>query len=339
MKTLTHWAFALTAAMVMFTTGCGKTDGGADATPQPGTTTTTASKPAGESKGVIAISVLTLTNPFFKVIADNVEAEAAKNGYEVLVTSGEFDVAKQKAQVEDFIVKQVKAIILCPCDSNAIGPAVSKANEAGIPVFTVDIQSTASEGKVVCHIAADNYLGGKQAGEAMVGALGEAGGKCVILDYQQAESCVLRVKGFREVIDAHNAGKESGKIDIVMQLPGEGKKDKGFQATEDAIQAHPDLAAIFAINDPSGLGAYAALEKAGKQAQVKIVAFDGQLDGKQAIKDGKIVADPVQFPDRMGQETVKMIIKYLDGEEVPKVYLIPTELYTKEIADKDPELK
>src|SRR5213592_120063 len=79
-------------------------------------------------KGVIGLSVLTLTNPFFKAIADKMTEEAAKNGYGVTVVSGEFDVARQQTQVKDFIVSRVAAIVLTPCDSKAIGPAIQEAN-------------------------------------------------------------------------------------------------------------------------------------------------------------------------------------------------------------------
>ena len=41
-----------------------------------------------KKRGTIGISVLTLGNPFFKVIADNVTSEAAKHGYEVIVVDG-----------------------------------------------------------------------------------------------------------------------------------------------------------------------------------------------------------------------------------------------------------
>jgi ribose transport system substrate-binding protein len=96
---------------------------------------------------------------------------------------------------------------------------------------------------------------------------------------------------------------------------------------------------VFAINDPSGLGAYTALEQAGKTEQVTIVAFDGHKEGKQAIKDGKFFADPIQFPDRMGILTMENILKYLKGEEFEKLTLLPTALYRKANADKDPELE
>ncbi len=295
--------------------------------------------PTTEKKGLVGVSVLTLSNPFFKVIGDNITAELAKAGYETQVVAGEFDVSKQRDQVNDFIAKKAAAIVLCPCNSKGIGEVIQLANQAGIPVFTADIACLAEGAKVVSHIATDNKGGGRQAAEAMIEALGEAGGKVVILSYKDAESCLLRVEGFREVIDNHNASRESGKVEIVAELPGDGKKDMGFKAAEDALQAHGDLAGIFAINDPSALGARAALEKAGKADQIKIVAFDGQPEGKQAIKEGKIYADPVQYPDRIGIMTAQSIIKHLEGEEIKPEQLIPTGLYRQADALKDPELQ
>lgn len=286
-----------------------------------------------QKKGTIGLSVLTLTNPFFKEIADKMTEEAAKHGYAVSVVSGEFDVARQQNQVKDFIVQKVAVIVLTPCDSKAIGPAIQEANAAGIPVFTADIACLSPDAKVISHIATDNYGGGKEAAKAMIEALGEQGGKVGILHHKLVESCILRVNGFREVIEKHPA------IKIVAELPGGGVKDQGYKAAEDMVQAHPDLAGIFAINDPTALGARAAIEKAGKANQIKLVAFDGQPEGKQAIKEGKIYADPIQFPDRIGIETVRTIVKHFSGEAVPPQILIPTALYRKADADEDPTLK
>lgn len=319
-------------------TGCGGSENTATSTP--GAASVSTAKPAETKvKGTIGVSVLTLTNPFFKVIADAITEEAKKSGYDVIVTSGEFDVARQQNQVKDFIVKKVSAIVLCPCDSRSIGPAIQEANSSGIPVFTADIACLAPGAKVVSHIATDNYGGGKQAATTLIEAVGEAGGKVLILDFKQAESCIMRVKGFKEVIEAYNKEHSKGKLTIVAELPGDGKKDQGFKCAEDALQSHPDLAAIFAINDPSALGARAALEKAGKAGQIKIVAFDGQPEGKQAIKEGKIYADPVQYPDRIGKMTVATIMKYFAGEDVPAEQLIPTGIYRQADGMKDPELK
>ena len=285
---------------------------------------------------VIGVSLLTLTNPFFVELGNAIKDEAAKNGMKVILTAGEFDVAKQKNQVGDFIVKRVAAIVLCPCDSKAIGTSIVEANKAGIPVFTADIAALAPDAKVVSHVATDNYGGGKEAAIAIIEAL-SGSGKVAILDHPEVESVMLRTKGFEEAIAKHNAAGK-GKIEIVTKLPGGGAKDRSFKAAEDILQAHPDLNGIFAINDPSALGAVAALEKAGRQGKVKIVGFDGMPEGKQAIKDGKIYADPIQFPDRIGRQTVQAIVKYRKGDEVPPTVLIPTALYRQADAAKDPAL-
>ena len=264
----------------------------------------------GEPRGTIGVSLLTLDNPFFKVLGDSVRAEASKRGYKALVVSGDKDVAKQSNQIKDFIVKKVSAIVLSPCDSKSIIPVIQEANAAGIPVFTVDIPCNEPGVDIVTQVATDNFSGGKEAATAMIEALGDGGGEIAVLHFKQVESCILRVNGFREVIDAHNASGKA-KIEIVAELESGGAKDIGFKATEDALQANPNLRGVFAINDPAALGARAALEKAGK-TRVLIVGFDGQPEGRQAIKDGKIYADPIEFPDKMGVQVVDAIICHSD---------------------------
>ena len=123
------------------------------------------------SKGTIGVSLLTLDNPFFKVIGDNITAEGKKRGYEMMVVSGDKDVAKQSNQIKDFIVKKVSAIVLSPCDSKSIIPVIQEANDAAIPVFTVDIPCNEPGVKLATQIATDNYGGGKEAGRAMIEAL------------------------------------------------------------------------------------------------------------------------------------------------------------------------
>ena len=293
---------------------------------------------AGKSKGIIAYTPQTLSNPFFGVIGDHIRAEAEQNGYEVLIVDPDYDVKKQSDQFDDFIAKNVTAIVLVPCDRLSVGSAVQAANKAGIPVFTVDAKCAAEGVKIEGHVGTDNFQGGELAGKAMIDALGEKGGKVLILDLKRAHSCVLRVEGFKKVINAHNK-EATGKIEVVAELDGNGDRTKGYQSTADALQAHSDLDAIFAINDPSALGAYTAVKEAKREDKIKIIGFDGQLDGKQAIKEGKIYGDPIQHPDKMGKLIVQLIVKYQAGEEIQPETLIPATLYTKAEADQDPDLK
>lgn len=294
--------------------------------------------PAKATKGTLAISILSSQNPFFNVIAKTFQEDAEAAGYKVIVVSGDEDQEKQHKQVKDFLVQKVRAIVLCPCDCRAVGTAIREANAAGVPVFTADLGCLDETAKVVCHVATDNYSGGELAAVAMTEALGDAGGKIALLNYDEAESCILRVKGFQaKLAELNKAGKSP--ITIVMTLPCGGNREKGFNAAQNALTTHPDLAGIFAINDPAALGAAAAVDIAKKAAQVKIIGFDGQPDGKKAIRDGILYADPVQYPDRIARKTFETIQQYLAGEKTEKQFLIPTGLYRKKDGEADKSLK
>ncbi|HOP06707.1 MAG TPA: substrate-binding domain-containing protein [candidate division Zixibacteria bacterium] len=268
----------------------------------------------------IGVSLLTRTHPFYQDLEEGLKAAADSAGFELLVTAGEFDVAKQKDQVQDFIVQKVNAIVVSPCDSKSIGTAIQAANEAGIPVFTADIACLAEGAKVISHCASDNYEGGKLAAQAVAEAIGNSG-KVAIIDHPEVESVIQRVKGFEDEMAAHEG------IEIVAKLTGHGVKDQAFRTAEDVLQAHPDVTAFFGINDDSALGVLAAVEKAGKAGKVKIIGFDAVPEARKAIKEGKIYADVIQQPKLIGQTTIESIKTYLSGGEVSPTVLIPCGLF------------
>ena len=336
MRTKSPFLSVLLAAALVLAAGCDGDSSGTSGTTGPAAGASGGGPSSGGGKVTVGVSLLTLTNPFFKDMGDAMREEGKKHGYEVVITSADMDPAKQRDQVKDFIVNRVSAIVLTPADSRAVGTSIVEANQAGIPVFTADIASLAPEAKVASHVATDNYGGGREAAKAVIEALGDRGGKVAILDHPQVESVIQRTKGFEDELKENPKGP---KVQVVAKLPGGGLRDPAFRAAEDVLQSHPDLAAIFAINDPSALGAVAAIEKAGKAGKIKVVGFDGQPEAKRAIREGKIYADAIQFPRRIGAITVDTIAKYMAGDAVEKQVLIPTALYRQADAQKDPEIK
>ncbi len=285
------------------------------------------------SKGRIGMTCMDLGNPFFQLIANEMEKEVKKHGYELVSLSGDNEPNLQNNQISDFVAQGYKAIFLNPVDSVSAGQGVKKAHAAGIPVFTFDIQITDQEAKelVVSHIGSDNYQGGRLAGRSMMDALGNTGTVAVI-SLPEVSSCILRVNGFKDEL------KEAGSpIRIVTELSGKGRRDEGFKVATDVLQAHPDINGIFAINDPSGLGAYSAVQKASKTGQITIVAFDASPAGKQGVFEKKLYDTPRQFPKKMAHGTVSAFLKYLDGEAVPPVTFIPCAnyRYNDSIEDED----
>ena len=272
-------------------------------------------KDASPAKKTIGVSLLTRGHVFYRDLEEGLQAEAAKQGYELIITSGEFDLGKQIAQVEDFVTRRVDAIVLCPVDSRGIGPGVLTAKAANIPVFTADI--AAENAPVVSHIASDNVAGGRLAGEYLAKALG-GNGNIGLVNQPALTSVLDRVKGFKEALAKYPGMR------IVADVNGQGVRDKALLATADALQAHPDLQGIFGINDDSALGALDAAEQF-QRSNLVIVGYDAIPQAVDAIMRGsQLKADVVQYPKKIGESTIRIISRHFAGETVPA--LVPVEV-------------
>jgi ribose transport system substrate-binding protein len=287
---------------------------------QTATNSTNSTATTSTEKKKIGVSLLTREHQFYKDLETGLKESAEKNGYELIVQSGDMDLAKQQSQLENFIVQKVAAIVVCPADSKGIAPAIEKANAANIPVFTADI--AASGGKVVSHIASDNVLGGKMAAEFIANQLKD-GGEVGIIGQPEVQSTIDREKGFKDEMVKHP------NIKVVATLNGGGVRDRANKAADDMLQGNPNLKAIFAINDDSALGALASAETRGKKDLI-IVGYDATPEAVAKIQAGTMLkADVAQDPKLIGSKTVETIAKHLKGEKVEVVVAIPVKIVDK----------
>jgi len=279
--------------------------------------------PASETRGRIGMTCMAMTNPFFNLIADVMQAEAAQHGYEVICLGAENNAAVQNNQLSDFVAQGCVAIFLNPADSKAAGEGVKTAHAAGVPVFTFDVQVTDEQarGLVASHIGSDNYQGGRLAAESMMEVAPETE-QIAIISYPEITSCQLRVSGFKDYLNENNS-----QLQIVAELSGFGDRAKANKVAKDILNQHQDIKAIFAINDPSALGAYEASVELGCQDRITIIGFDASPAGKQAVFEKKMYDTPQQFPRKMAKGTVEAFLKYMAGEEVPGKILIPCAHY------------
>jgi ribose transport system substrate-binding protein len=282
-------------------------------------------KTARPGAKVIGVTLLNRQHIFYRDLEQGLKEEADKHGYELLVTSADFDLGKQIGQIEDFISRKVDAIVICPVDSKGIGTGIKSANLAKIPVFTADI--AAQEGDVVCHVASDNVAGGRLAGQYLAKALNGKGNLAII--NQPAVTSVLdRVQGFKEALAAWP------DLKIVADVNGQGVRDKALQVAADVLQAHPDLQGIFGINDDSALGALDAVQQF-HAANVMIVGYDATPPAADAIVKGTALkADVVQYPKKIGAATIARIADFLAGLPVPKLHPVEVGIVDREALSK-----
>jgi ribose transport system substrate-binding protein len=288
---------------------------------QTATNSTNSTTTTSTDKKKIGVSLFTREHQFYKDLEAGLKEVADKNGFELIVQSGDMDLAKQQSQLENFIVQKVAAIVVCPADSKGISPAIEKANAANIPVFTADI-SASGNGKVVSHIASDNVLGGKMAAEFIANLLKD-GGEVGIIGQPEVQSTIDREKGFKDEMAKH------ANIKVVATLNGGGVRDRANKAADDMLQGNPNLKAIFAINDDSALGALASAETRGKKDLI-IVGYDATPEAVSKIQAGTMLkADVAQDPKLIGSKTIETIAKHLKGEKVEAIVAIPVKVVDK----------
>lgn len=265
----------------------------------------------------IGVTLLTREHEFYRELEAGLKDAASRQGYQLIITSGDFDLAKQQSQIENFIVQGVDAIIVCPVESKGIGPAIERANEAKIPVFTADI--AAQGGQVVSHVASDNLAGGRLAADFIARALnGE--GSVGIIGQQEVQTGLDRETGFKEEMKKHPG------IKVVSVLNGGGVRDRSLKAADDMLQGNPGLKGIFGINDDSALGALSAAEARGRNDMV-IVGYDAIPEAVKAINRGSALkADVAQQPRDLGAKTIEVISTHFGGGQAPKSIAVPVKL-------------
>ncbi|MCS4532914.1 ribose ABC transporter substrate-binding protein RbsB [Neisseria montereyensis] len=271
--------------------------------------------PAAADGDTVGLAISTQNNPFFVTLKDGAQAEADKLGLKLVVVDANDDSGKQAAGVDDLLQQNIKVLLINPTDSEAAAASVKRANEAGVPVISIDRSVQGAE--VVSHVASDNVAGGKMAAEFIVSKL-PSGGEMVELEGIPGSSAAReRGEGFHQVMDAQQ------NIKIVAKQPADFDRTKGLTVMENILQSHPNVKAVFAHNDEMALGAVKALEAAQKN-DVIVVGFDATDDAQAAVKAGKMAATVAQKPAEIGQIGVDTAQKVIAGETVESS--IPVEL-------------
>jgi len=303
------------ATFVVFAAACSQQGPGEASAPS-----ASSSSAAGGGNKTIGLAISTQNNPFFVELKDGAQKAAAAAGLQLVVVDAQDDPARQISGVEDLIQKKVGVILLNPTDSSALAGAVQSANNAHIPVVTLD--RAVDGANVASHIASDNLAGGAMAAKFLSQQLQGKGNVLELQGVPGTSAARDRGKGFDD------EAKKDG-LKIIAQQPANFDRAQGLSVTENLLQAHPDANAIFAQNDEMALGALRALDS-GKHGSVVVVAFDGTPDGIKAVKDGKMAATVAQQPGEIGRLGVETAQKLLSNQSVDKSVAVPLKLVTKD---------
>lgn len=151
-------------------------------------------------------------------------------------------------------------------------------------------------------------------GELIVDELGEGAKVAELEGVPGASATRERGKGFHNIADK--------SLDVVSKQSAKFNRTEGLNVTQNMIQAHPDMEAVFAQNDEMALG---AVEAIGNK-DIKVIGFDGNEDAIKSVESGKLFATVAQQPNLMGEESIKTIMDLYNGNKVEKKHKIPLEM-------------
>ncbi|NBA76527.1 substrate-binding domain-containing protein [Emticicia sp. ODNR4P] len=277
------------------------------------------SKSQSNEKKKVAVVISTLNNPWFVILAESAAENARKLGYEAKIFDSQNSPAVESDNFENLISSEFDAILFNPTDADGSVSNVLRAKAAGIPVFCMDREIN-NDDAATSQILSDNYSGCVEVGIEFVKALKEKGTYVEILGLVGDNNTWARSKGFHSVVD------KFPNLKMVAQQSGDFDRNKAMEVLETIMQAHPNIDAVFCGNDAMALGAYQALQAAGK-ANVKVFGFDGASEVIEKIKEGKIVATGMQYPKIMAKTAAQYADEYLKGKrDFPQRVPVEVEL-------------
>jgi ABC-type sugar transport system substrate-binding protein len=269
------------------------------------------------------------SNPFRATETKSIEDEAKAEGIKLIERNANADVNAQNSQIEDMIAQGAKVLIVAPENSDGLAPAIAQAKAAHIPVLTIDRTVTgAACSDFVAFIGSDFTGQAAIAADDLGGALNGTGNVAILEGTSGNNVAQERTDGFKKELAA-----KFPNIKIVADQTANFDETKGQQVTEQLLQSHPEINAVYAENDEMAFGAIQAITAAGKKpgTDIKIVSIDGTQEAVQDVVKGSLVSD-IETNPRFGPQAFQSLTNFYAGSGVPATVIIQDHHFTKDNA-------
>ncbi|MBN1420242.1 MAG: sugar ABC transporter substrate-binding protein [Planctomycetes bacterium] len=281
-------------------------------------------KPAGR---LFVVTFQTMNNDFFVELERGLRAVIEEEHGDTLRTfDANWNALEQYKQVSDMIQAGAATIFLNPVNWVGVKGALVRARDSKVPVIVVDAP-VQDQDLVVTTVASDNVEAGRLCGRAVL-AQRPDGARIAVINHSINKAVRDRVKGFREIVDAAEG------YEIAAEQEGKGTAEGSRPVMQDILTADPKIDTVFAINDPSALGAVSAIRDAGRLGQILIVAVDGNPQALRMIQEGTMYGTSAQFPYQIGVESARAAYRHLAGEALDSEIVVPVEFISRENVQK-----
>ncbi len=273
----------------------------------------------------IGFSHSNLTILWMAELQTHVEKMAETLNVELIVTNANDDAQKQITDVENLLSQDIDGLLIVPVDSQSAVTLVEMATAKGVPVTCASRAIPSDD--VISFATGDDLQAGREVGKYFAEALGGEGKVVLLLGQLGLDPVIKRMTGFKEVL------ADYPEIEIVAEQVADNNRAKAVSIMENILTAQPEIDAVFGTNDEMALGSYIAMKAAGRGDEALIATVGGHMETYTSIKNNELDA-VVFYPNTMGARALELLVEYLNGNEVPKVDVVPSVLITLDNVDQ-----
>ena len=291
---------------------------------------------------------MTMNNPFYRTMDIALRRAIEARGDILLRRDAALSSARQMEEAEALIGAGCEVLFLNAVDEAVARDIIVLAKSKAVLVVAIDTK-IASEMPPLT-VVSDNYEAGKSLARHLLSVREQ--GTIVLLEHEEAVSARERIRGFLDGIAGHEA------FTVVGRGTSYGQLEKAMPAMEELLENHPDLDVVVALNDPSAMGAIAALLHANRLEGTLVYGVDGVPEARDLLISGRLTATAEQNPMEMARLAVEGAYLLLAQQEkevhgivqvpqftsrtpytpyvqsAPTVIELPTRLLTVETVEK-----
>lgn len=278
---------------------------------------------------IFGATYMTRNNPYFDVLHEAIEEVVEGNGDILISRDPSQDQEKQNGQIMEMIEEGIEVLFLNPVDWEKVKPALEACREAGVVIINIDTVVKDTD-YVVSIVETDNYQAGVLCAEDMMSRVDSA--RIVVIDNPIQTSIANRVQGFMDTIG------DNPNYQVIDTEIGAGEIEVSAEVMANFLEKVLDEGIEFDVvlggNDPSALGALAALQQYRMEDGILIYGIDGSPDFKSMLELGYVTATSSQSPKTIGTVAAETAYQYLAGGEVEPYISIEPYLVTRENLDE-----
>jgi len=216
---------------------------------------------SGKSR-TVAIIVPSLMNPFFAVIASELNSEVRRFNYISIIGDSGENSETEKLELQQMVSGNIEGLIIAPCGDQF--EYIKKLHELGLPIVCIDRYF---EDLDIPYVSTNNYDGAHIATKYLI----ENGHSMIacIQGVQQSTPNRLRVKGFKEAMD------ESG-IRTYNVVGDDFTVQNGYLETKLLLEQKQLPTAIFTLSNTIAMGCIKALKEKNIRIpeDISVITFD-----------------------------------------------------------------